>query len=70
MAEARIGSRRPTRGGQGRQQQLEREHIRAERLELFVSDRELSVDGGLAKHGLTMYQHVLLLLFLDRRLLA
>jgi len=49
---------------------LEREHIRAERFELFVSDRKLSVDGGLAKHGLIMYQHVLLLLFLDRRLLA
>ena len=37
---------------QGRQQNLEREHIRAERFKLFVGDCKFSVDGGLAKHGL------------------
>ena len=36
---------------QGRQQHLEREHVPAERFELFVSDREFSVDGGLAGYG-------------------
>ena len=36
---------------QGRQQHLEREHIRVERFELFVNDREFSVDGGLARYG-------------------
>ena len=36
---------------QGKQQHLKREHIRAERFELFVNDREFSVDGGLARHG-------------------